>query len=294
MESCGLPLKSALSVSKKFQLDESNPQKPQSVLEFLKSHQFSDTQLAKLIVKYPKILHVKVKSNLHPKVEYLVDNGLAAVILRSRWNLASNFYATLRSNVDFLMNEGVSSRGVGQFLLMTGVLYQKPETMISAVNTVKNLGFKPKTPMFLHALNVVIPSNWEKKVGFLKSVGWHQDDILEAFSRFPYSLSYSEAKITKALHFYLDTMRLERKTVVANPKLLGYSIEKRIRPRYNVLCVLESKKLVEINIKPFFLTEKDFQKKYVHPHIPNVPALLDIYLGSKESEGSTRDTRKVS
>ncbi|WCJ39240.1 Mitochondrial transcription termination factor family protein [Euphorbia peplus] len=57
VNSCGLPLKSALPISKKFQLNEKTPQNPKLVLQFLKSHHFSDTHLAPLIVKWPQILN---------------------------------------------------------------------------------------------------------------------------------------------------------------------------------------------------------------------------------------------
>ncbi|XP_065865055.1 uncharacterized protein [Euphorbia lathyris] len=236
VNSCGLPLKSALSVSEKFQLEETNPQKPQSVLQLLKWHHFSDTQVAKLIVKYPQILHIKVKNNLQPKLEYFVQNGFA-------------------------------------------------------VNAVKNLGLEPNAPMFVHALRVMISmraSTWEKKIGFMKSMGWKEEEILMAFKRYPYCLAFSEAKIRKALHFYLNIMKLQPKSVVANPVLLGLSIEKRIRPRFNVLNILQSKKLIEINKKDFkkdfMISEKDFKQKYVDEYIPKAPGLLEMYLGSKESK----------
>ncbi|XP_065865051.1 uncharacterized protein [Euphorbia lathyris] len=332
VNSCGLPLKSALSVSEKFQLEETNPQKPQSVLQLLKWHHFSDTQVAKLIVKYPQILHIKVKNNLQPKLEYFVQNGfagellpqiivsnpaaifrsldsqikpcveflrsflhskekIATAILRTRWLFDFNLNGMVRSNVDFLMKEGVSSHGIGKLILSGRVLSYNSETMIYAVNAVKNLGLEPNAPMFVHALRVMISmraSTWEKKIGFMKSMGWKEEEILMAFKRYPYCLAFSEAKIRKALHFYLNIMKLQPKSVVANPVLLGLSIEKRIRPRFNVLNILQSKKLIEINKKDFkkdfMISEKDFKQKYVDEYIPKAPGLLEMYLGSKESK----------
>ncbi|XP_065867778.1 uncharacterized protein [Euphorbia lathyris] len=332
VNSCGLPLKSALSISGKFQLDERNPQKPQSVLQLLKSHHFSDTQVAKLIVKYPRILHIKVKDNLQPKLEYFVESGfagellpqiivskpyalfrsldsqikpcveflrsflhsndkIATAILRSRWLFDFNLNGMMRANVDFLMKEGVPSHGIGKLILSGRVLSYNSETMIYAVNDVKTLGLEPNAPMFVHALKVMISmsaSTWEKKIGFMKSMGWKEEDILKAFTRHPYYLAFSEAKIRKALHFYLNIMKLQPKSLVANPVLLGLSVEKRIRPRFNVLNILESKKLIEINKKDFkkdfMISEKDFKQKYVDEYIPKVPGLLEIYLGSNESK----------
>ncbi|XP_065865116.1 transcription termination factor MTERF8, chloroplastic-like [Euphorbia lathyris] len=331
VNACGLPLTSALSVSGKFQLDERNAQKPQSVLQLLKSHHFSDTQVAKLIVKYPRILHVEVKNSLQPTLEYLVENGfagellpqvivsnpsavlmsldsrikpcieflrsflhtnekIATAVMRTPCFFDVNLNGTVRSNVDFLMKEGVPSHGIAKLILLTRVLTQNPKTMIYTVNAVKNLGLEPNAPMFLHALKVMISmsaSTWEKKIGFMKSIGWNEEEILKAFNRHPYFLGFSEAKIRNALHFYLNIVKLEPKSLVAYPVLLGLSIEKRIRPRFNVLNLLESEKLIEIKKgfkKEFMISEKDFKKKYVDPYISKVPGLLAMYLGSNESK----------
>ncbi|XP_065865508.1 transcription termination factor MTERF9, chloroplastic-like [Euphorbia lathyris] len=81
VNSCGLSLKSALSVSNKFQLNEKTPQKPQSVLQFLKSHHFSDTHVAQLIVKRPQVLNCRIHNNLKPKFEYLVKIGFEGELL---------------------------------------------------------------------------------------------------------------------------------------------------------------------------------------------------------------------
>ncbi|WCJ39237.1 Mitochondrial transcription termination factor family protein [Euphorbia peplus] len=327
VESCGLPLKSALSVSKKFQLDERNPQKPQSVLQFLKSHHFTDTQLATLIVRSPKIHVARIEKNLQPKFDYLVQNGLAGelllrlivstpqviqrsldshikpcvdflssffhssnklatAIMRARWFFDVNLNGTVRSNVHFLMEKGVPSHGIAKLILLSRVLSRKPETMTYTVNAVKNLGLKPNAPMFVHALKVMTmsASTWEKKIQFMKSVGWNEEEILKTFNRFPSYLGFSEMKIKKAFHFYLDTMRLEREFILARPELLSYSIDKRMRPRFDVLELLKSKKLIEVKLGPLYISEKDFQKKYIDPYIPKVPGLLEMYLDSKESE----------
>ncbi|KAJ6388029.1 hypothetical protein OIU77_026571 [Salix suchowensis] len=66
INSCGLPLHTALSVSKKFQIDENNLQKAQSVIQFLKSHDFQDTQIAKMIEKWPAVLRSKTEVSMAP------------------------------------------------------------------------------------------------------------------------------------------------------------------------------------------------------------------------------------
>ena len=81
MNSCGLPLESALSTSQKLKLEENNLQRPQAVLAFLKSHDFDNTHIAELIKKRPRILQSKVEDNLKPKIEFLTQNGFVGNLL---------------------------------------------------------------------------------------------------------------------------------------------------------------------------------------------------------------------
>ena len=82
MKSCGLPLDSAVSISQKFNLDEKKLKNHESVLEFLKSHGFSDTHIAKLVSKHPLILQAAV-DRLKLKIEYLHENGFVGPVLHS-------------------------------------------------------------------------------------------------------------------------------------------------------------------------------------------------------------------
>ncbi|XP_015876351.3 transcription termination factor MTERF4, chloroplastic [Ziziphus jujuba] len=81
VNSCGLPLEVALSASKTIQLDRNNAQKPQSLLSFLKSYKFNDTQIAKLISKRPSTLQSRIHNNLEPKFQFLIENGFGGELL---------------------------------------------------------------------------------------------------------------------------------------------------------------------------------------------------------------------
>ncbi|XP_065867280.1 uncharacterized protein [Euphorbia lathyris] len=253
VNSCGLSLNSALSVSKKFQFNEKTPQKPQSVLQFLKSHHFSDTHVAQLIVKWPQVLNCRIHNNLKPKFEYLVkmgfegellphiilsntditrvslasqikpsvqclrlfldsDEKLLMAIKRAPWLLSQNVKILLKQNVDVLVKEGVPDHAVERlFILYPICILRNPDKLISAVNSVKNLGFETTDTMFIHAFKVMLQmseSTWKKKIEVMKSMGFSEDDILKAFKRCPQCLSYSEENIRKTMHFYINTVEM--------------------------------------------------------------------------------------
>ncbi|KAJ4841098.1 hypothetical protein Tsubulata_027383, partial [Turnera subulata] len=79
--SCGLSSKSALSVSQKLKFRESNLRNPQLVLHFLKAHNFSDTHIAKIIQKAPRVLLSSVEDTLRPKFDFLIGIGFAGRLL---------------------------------------------------------------------------------------------------------------------------------------------------------------------------------------------------------------------
>ncbi|XP_065867784.1 transcription termination factor MTERF8, chloroplastic-like isoform X3 [Euphorbia lathyris] len=340
INSCGLSLKSALSVSNKFQLNDKTPQNPQSVLQLLKSHHFSDSHVAQLIVKLPRVLSCRIHDNLKPKFEYLdkigfegellpriilsnphilemslvsrikpsvqflrlfldSDDKLLVAVKRAPWLLSSNIKILLQPNVDALMKEGVPAHVVERFLtLHPRSMFQNPENLINAVNTLKNLGFETTDTMFIHAFRVMVQmseSTWKKKIEVMKSMGFSEEDILKTFKRFPQFLAYSEENIRKTLNFYFNTMKLELETIIVNPALLGYSIEKRVRPRYHVLKVLESKKLIK-GIKEIVfikIVENNFLEKYIDQFIDEVPSLLEFYLGMKEGKSLVLDLEEL-
>jgi mTERF domain-containing protein len=327
INSCGLPLQSALSVSKKFQIDENNLQKPQSVIQFLKSYDFQDSHIAKLIEKWPAVLRSRTEDNLKPKFDFFIKNGfvgqllpqlavldpvifrtsldasikpcfellkrflesnenILAALSRAPFLMSFSFNATVRPNLDLLKKEGVTADRVAKLLLsQPRSLQHSNDRMVYAVTYLKQLGIEPDKTMYIHALTVIARMNesaWRKKIDMFKSVGWTEEEVLWAFKRFPCLLLSSEEKIRSMMDFFLNKMKLERQTIVANPALLKYSFGNRILPRCNVLEVLKSKKLIkgDTNIATFLkLSEKDFMERCVAKYEDKVPGLLEMYGG---------------
>ncbi|KAI5595951.1 hypothetical protein BDE02_03G174100 [Populus trichocarpa] len=311
INSCGLPLQSALSVSKKFQIDENNLQKPQSVIQFLKSYDFQDSHIAKLIEKWPAVLRSRTEDNLKPKFDFFIKNGfvgqllpqlavldpvifrtsldasikpcfellkrflesnenILAALSRAPFLMSFSFNATVRPNLDLLKKEGVTADRVAKLLLsQPRSLQHSNDRMVYAVTYLKQLGIEPDKTMYIHALTVIArmsESAWRKKIDMFKSVGWTEE----------------EEKIRSMMDFFLNKMKLERQTIVANPALLKYSFGNRILPRCNVLEVLKSKKLIkgDPNIATLLkLSEKDFMERCVTKYEDKVPGLLEMYGG---------------
>lgn len=189
------------------------------------------------------------------------------------------------------MKEGMSAEHVGKFLtLQARSVFQSHERIVYAVNFAKNLGLQPTAPSFSYALRVILQMNestWNKKIEVMKDLGFNEEESLKAFKRAPNYLACSEENLRNSVGFYLDTMKLEPQNLIASPVLLSFSIENRVRPRYIVFQVLESKNLIE-GTKKFvnflLLTEMDFLYRCVDKHRNEVLGLMEIYCCAKEAK----------
>ncbi|KAJ4722218.1 Transcription termination factor like, partial [Melia azedarach] len=75
INSCGLSLESAISASKHVHFE--TPEKPDSVLDFLKNHGFSKTQITNLTRSCPDVLLCSPKKTLLPKFEFFYSKGIS-------------------------------------------------------------------------------------------------------------------------------------------------------------------------------------------------------------------------
>lgn len=301
------------------------------MIALFKSQHFSETQIAKLIERCPRILNARVSTNLEPKLRFLNENGfkgtllpqliisnpiilrrslnahlipsleflrtqlgknnefaLHTVIKRASWILTSDLEKYLGPNIMFLEKEGMPIGSILKlFTSQPRSLLCTMNRMLFGVQTVKKFGIKPYEPMFVHALRVVLSMDelsLKKKMEAFKSLGWSDADFISSVVRQPLCLTCSVEKLKRNVDFLVKTMKVEPECIIANPKLVMYSLKKRIVPRCNVLKLLQEKKLVGKRTITSVLNipERDFVRRFVRRHIDRVPHLLDVYYGDRK------------
>ncbi|XWS74616.1 hypothetical protein CRYUN_Cryun01aG0013900 [Craigia yunnanensis] len=269
-------------------------------LEYLIQKGFTGKLLPELVVSNPVIVFLSLNSRIKPSFEFLSPflNGeeLLVAIKRSfSWLLTLNPNAILQPNVDLLISEGIAASRIWKLLMsQPRVILQSHDRMVYAVKTVKEIVFEPKEPRFILALRVICSmskSNWKKKVEAFMSLGWSEDEVLNTFRKDPLCLSCSEKKLRYLMVFFVNTMKLDTKTIIGYPKLLLYSVDKRIIPRYKVLKVLESMNLIKEDKKIVWvitLSEKKFLEDYITKHRDKVPGLLDMYQRAVKQRKTTK------
>uniref|UniRef100_A0A7N0ZWJ8 Uncharacterized protein n=1 Tax=Kalanchoe fedtschenkoi TaxID=63787 RepID=A0A7N0ZWJ8_KALFE len=265
-------------------------------MQFLRDNRLWGSNLAGLLVLNPVILRRALENHLEPSLELLMKylgtiERLEVALKRSSWLLTCNLSQTMQPNIDLLISEGVSLKAI-QFMMAKKpwAVLQKPESMARAIKDVMELGVRPSSPIFIHAVCVRVSlteASWTAKFNVFRSLGWADEEIISAFVRDPLCLACSEKKIRAVTDFIVKTMKLNQAIIIAYPKLLMYSIESRYKPRFFVLTKLKSKNLVKDDLKwQWVLTksEKKFVENYIMKYREEVPDLMKTYTSMRASK----------
>ncbi|OMO98452.1 Mitochodrial transcription termination factor-related protein [Corchorus olitorius] len=116
-------------------------------------------------------------------------------------------------NFNILLENGVpKSSIINAFHFCAYNLLTNPDYFKEIVNLVKERGFNPLERKFLDAVVVVrqnSKSNWESKFDVYKKWGLSEEQIWEAFLKYPRVMAVSEDKIAKTMEFLVNTMGIQ-------------------------------------------------------------------------------------
>ncbi|KAM7461733.1 hypothetical protein LguiA_029854 [Lonicera macranthoides] len=99
----------------------------------------------------------------------------------------------------------------------------------------KSWGLDPSSFTCVRAIQVLFSishSTWNRKAQNFKTLGWSEEIIWSSFKRYSMCFTLSEEKVRRRMDFYVNTMKLKPEVIAAQPNLLSYSVNTRIRPRY--------------------------------------------------------------
>ncbi|CAL9060173.1 unnamed protein product, partial [Musa banksii] len=123
--------------------------------------------------------------------------------------------------------------------------------------------------MFPHALLSVMTlssSRFDATFATLMSFGWSQPDSIAAFRRHPGIWNLSKKNLCDKMTFLMKEAGCELTYIIYRPVLLTYSLEKRLRPRYEVMNFLDQNKLLDKghNLQSVVkLSEEKFRNKFL-------------------------------
>ncbi|GMN46481.1 hypothetical protein TIFTF001_015653 [Ficus carica] len=105
------------------------------------------------------------------------------------------------------------------------------------VEEVVEMGFDAKKLSFGQAVIVrygLSKSMWENKANVFKKLDWSEEEVLEAFERYPMCMMLSEDKFMAGMDFFVGKMGLSPCLIAYRPVLLTMSLKKRLIPRKEV------------------------------------------------------------
>ncbi|KAK6130711.1 hypothetical protein DH2020_035565 [Rehmannia glutinosa] len=249
---------------------------------------FSANDIADIITNDPYILCCSLNNRVIPSLSVLtglLGSGVEVtkVLKISGWFLKYDIEKTLVPNFEYLKNCGVAVEQISWLMYnFPRALCSKPESMMRFVEIIDEMGIDRSSKMFIHALRVLCSmtnGTWEQKLRAFRNLGFSKDDIAAAFRKAPQVFITSEQKMKKLNDVLVATGKYDILCIINHPRSLICSIEKRYKPRLQVLGILESKNLIEDwpSFPELYNTpDKKFFKKYVGPYLNEVGDLCMV------------------
>ncbi|XP_065848171.1 uncharacterized protein [Euphorbia lathyris] len=239
---------------------------------------FDSSDVAEIICRDPRALTRSVDNRIAPSIlvlkSVLGSNADVCRLLKTRVGLLSNdLKRKMLPNVEYLKSCGMEPLQITKYVFSFSRLFLiKPESMKLLVKRVDEMGVDRTSKKFLCAVRVMSSmskENWDLKLKLFSELGFSEEHILFMFRRAPQAFAVSERKIKEVTKLLLSVKNLDISYIASNPDLLTYSVEKKLKPRLEVLKVLESKKLLKKKYSLYSfckMTDAQFAQKYVIPY----------------------------
>ncbi|KAF2580990.1 hypothetical protein F2Q68_00003495 [Brassica cretica] len=293
-----------------------------SVLALLRSHGFTDSHIS-----IPKILGIKKDKALSRYYDFVRE--IIVVADKSYYSLPEgSAQGNKLRNVLVLRDMGVPQRLLLPLLISNHHVCCGKEKFEETLKKVVEMGFEPATFRFVEALRMLYQlsdKTIQEKLIFYGKLGFSEGDVWEMFKKNPSFLPLSEKNVLNSIEAYLGLgftrdefavlvkchpqclnysaelvkrkteflvkdMNWPVKSLVSNPTVLGYNLEKRTIPRCNVIKALMSEGLLGSELPSLgsvlVCTDHAFLKRYVMKHGDDkklVAELMAVFAGGHVS-----------
>ncbi|KAK9056443.1 hypothetical protein SSX86_023804 [Deinandra increscens subsp. villosa] len=253
----------------------------------------STSDLTSLLKRNPSLFELGLHSKIMPTIDYLrmlvgSDEKVVEIINRSRWLFSSSGSLRMYSaNVVLLQSYGFSKEQIGKFVHRNAMHFvQPPQWLTSKLNWVeRKMGVSRDSEVFFRCLHAIASnriSSMEKKMDVYKSFGFSDAGLSILFKRQPTCFAFSEDTIRDKLSFFMNELGYTPSYLVTCPSLFSLSLEKRVKPRNEVVKVLKertllgSKSLITLVNYP----ELKFQD-FLRGFEDELPSLYETYVSHK-------------
>ncbi|XP_062220296.1 uncharacterized protein LOC133919804 [Phragmites australis] len=208
------------------------------------------------------------------------------VTLKGNPGLLTADLRTARSTIALLQEEGtLTDDDVGWFAASycSKLLVASPEEVDAVLARADEFGVPRRTRPFKDAIVAAFSATPERlawKVAFFRDeLGWTEAQVKMAAAKMPTLLTVSAERLRRNWEFLTKEVEMDAERVANFPALLRYDLEGRLVPRFQVMRVLQVRRLWRgrdfNNIAA--ITEEDFVAKFIRPFLVKVPNLAKIY-----------------
>ncbi|CAD5186902.1 uncharacterized protein LOC135581276 [Musa acuminata AAA Group] len=233
---------------------------------------FSDTEIIQLVSSCPTLLRL---SDIQPRINFWrsllgSNERLIKASRRNIFLLTSSLAQKIEPNISLLRECGISEQCITQMLVVVPSFFCRKNNCVNeSIKRVEEFGVSRDSKMFPQVLLTVMTLSWSRfhaTFETLMSFGWSQPDSIAAFSRYPVIWNYSKKNLSDKMTFLMKEAGCELTYIVGHPMLLTYSLEKRLRPRYEVMNFLDQNKLLDKGhdlLSVILLSEEKFRNKFL-------------------------------
>ncbi|CAL9102581.1 unnamed protein product [Musa textilis] len=233
---------------------------------------FSDTEIVQLVSSCPSLLQFR---DIQPRISFWrsllgSNERLIRASRRGMSLLAASLSRKIEPNISILKECGFSKQCIAELVLKEPRFFCRTNKCIDeSIKHVEELGVSRDCKMFPRLLLLVTTlsrSKFDATFATLISFGWSHPECVAAFRRYPSIWSLSQKNISDKMTFLMKEAGCELTYIICRPLLLTFSLEKRLRPRYEVLNFLEQNKLLDEGhdlLTVVTLIEEKFRKKFL-------------------------------
>ncbi|KAF6175701.1 hypothetical protein GIB67_022703 [Kingdonia uniflora] len=200
-----------------------------------------------MVTQYPYFLGMRVGTTIKPMVEYLVSLGfpkkvLARMIEKRPYILGFSLEETMKPNVDCLIEFGIKKESlasvIAQYPQILG-LYLKAK--LSSQQYFFNLKLKIDPEEFariIEKMPQIVSLNQKvilKPIEFLRGRGISQEDVAKMVVKCPQLIVLRVDLMKNSFFFFKSEIKQPLQELVEFPEYFTYSLESRIKPRYQKL-----------------------------------------------------------
>lgn len=235
--------------------------------------------VTKLVKRYAEVLVLDPQRKMAPMVEYLISLGVTSEkvgkVIRRRPQLLGYTIPGLQPTVQYLVQLGVKPELLGKVISASPqvLTLNVEEKLKPAVEFFRSMGLNKERDMEMllvrnaQVLCCSIEKNLRPKFIYFKGLGLTEKSIANMIVLFPSVLGQSiECSLAPKIHYLIHDMRRPIEEIVHFPQYFGYSLEKRIKPRHELL---KDKSISTSLASMLACVENDFRARYLSGQPPS-------------------------